>query len=243
MSESKIFLILTNIFSLNFSRFVLPVFFVAILQVFLLIYGFYMLIYLNLAFYVENMKHVTIYTIMNIFQVEVFYVLQVIYMLRALTRKKLTKEILDSIFLMNINRKKIERKFIANFAIIVLVRILKILSSFSSFYMIKMMFAEITMATSDFVFEFYTSALIENCKEIKEKLKLAKDKKRIDEIRRKILQNFHLKRKINKRLSVELFMSITYNYFQVIVSFYWFFMRIKFDRLNNLHGEHKQSLM
>lgn len=193
-------------------------------------------IYLRSFYFAGKLKRFTIYTMIDVIQVELFYVLQVIFTIRAFRKRQKIKKTFDYLSMKN----RTERKFLIYFFILLVVRILKfsLTETIASFiYMTKMMFAEMTVASSDFLFQFYVSMLIVNLKKIKEKLVKAKTKQKIDEIKQEVSQHFILKRKIEKHFSFELFLSIIYNYVQLVICLYWTFMRVKFKRLSRLNGK------
>jgi hypothetical protein len=240
MTARKIFSFVTNLLGLNFSCNYAPktIWCVAIYQTFVIAFGFYMTIYEKLIFVFFKTTKFNIYTIIDVIQVELFFVLQLLFTIRTFKKRKLTKEIFDD---MNLNvafksKSKGEKIFFLNLAIIIIVRALKIVGTGSKdgmIYMTKVMFTELIFASSDFLFKFHISCLTANLNKIKVKLKSAKSRKQFNEVNVDILKNFLTKKKIEKRFSVELFITILYNYIQMIFSFYWIFMRVKFKRLGN----------
>lgn len=231
----------TNLLGLNFSCIAAPVLWIAIFQSFTIAFGCYLILYVRTYFFVTKLKRVSIYTLIDIFQIELFFFLQIFFTIRAFKKRLVLKDILNDIH-KNKQAKcsKSGKVFFLNISIIILVRILKIAStdSFSSrIYMTKIMFSELVFAGSDFLFQFCIIEMTESLKEIKVKVLAAKSKQEFRELKRNILENFLTKRNLAKYFCVELFLTIMYNYIQLIISLYWTFMRLKFKRLGRLTGK------
>jgi hypothetical protein len=242
MAARKIFLFTTNLLGFNYSCVLTKsaVLCVVIFQIFIIGFDIYFILYKRTFQFFWKLKKFTIYTIIDVIQIELFLVLQLLFTIRAFKKRKLTKKIFyEKSLKMNKNTKS-EKIFFLNLAIIIIVRALKIVCADTKngkLYMTKIMFTELIFASSDFIFKFHISCLTANLNKIKVNLKSAKSQQEIKNLKLEILQNFLTKRRIEKRFSVELFITILYNYIQLIISLYWTFMRVKFKRLGRWNGK------
>lgn len=100
--------------------------------------------------------------------------------------------------------------------------------------------AEVTLATSDFIVVFF----VEN---LNKKLYLIKyqivNKIHPQKIHQKLIDHIKIERKFFDRFSVELFISITFNYIQLIHCLYWIFVRITHNRLREPVGEYEEMMI
>lgn len=241
MISRKIVFFATNLLGLNFSFITASVLWIAIFQAFTIAYGCYFILYIRTTVFATKLKRVTIYTLIDIFQIELFFFMQIFFMIRAFRKRFVLKDILNDI---NKNVQAVSSKsgktFFLNISIIILVRILKIAltDSFNyGIYMTKVMFSELVFAGSDFLFQFCIIEMTDYLKEVEVKVLAAKSKEEFKKLEQNIVENFQTKRKLAKCFYLELFITIVYNYIQLIISLYWTFMRIKFNRISRLTGK------
>lgn len=241
MSARKFFNILTNIVGVDFSLSFVRNAWVIIYQLGNISFGLYISFYQKFIHLSEYKKN--IYSIIDIFQVELLLIMQIIFLIRALKLKKLQGKILDDIrSLVEVNSEIStgEKKFLRNFIIIIITRVAKLAlqtNVVNRIYFTKTLFSELTFALNDFMFQYYLSLLIDHLRIVKCKLVSTKKNDNVELLRKELLENFWIKRGIRKRYSFELFVTVLYNFFQLIVALYWIFMRIKFNHLKTTQSE------
>lgn len=237
MAASLNFHFVTNLLGLNFSCITAPILLVIFVQTVFISFGLYVDVYLKVLYYVQEVEKITIYTMMGFLQIEIFFILQLVFTIRALIYRKYLNQISENVdWKIKLGSVKQERKFFLHVLSIVALRTVRICYNTAwpgVIFMTKTMFAELVVASNDFLFIFFVCLLIKHLKTIKSKIvKLQPTSKRkIRAIKKEILENFTTKRKIEKRFSIELGLSITYNYIQLVIALYWIFVRIKFNRL------------
>jgi hypothetical protein len=185
-----------------------------------------------------------IYFIIDTFQLELLYVFHVIFVIRAIKKRKLQKQISKAIESnLSVKNDRSEKKMFFGVLYLVLTRVLKFLVSTSApalVYMTKAMFSELIFATSDLMFVFYISKITAHLRSIKTKLLWKSQSKVFYKEERELLRNFQIKRDIQQRYSFELLLTVSYNFLHLIVSLYYIFMRIRFNLLNSLSRNHNK---
>jgi hypothetical protein len=240
MDTLKIFNIITSILGLNFDQLSAPRLVIVIYQVVTLGFGFHVTFFS--LFQTFRMPSTSFYFFTNTIQMEVFYTLQVILVLRAIQMRIFQKTIFGKISQLWSEEKKsneAEKRFIRNFLFIVLIRIMKFVMATgpTKSFAMKQLFPELLIASSDFLFQFYVTKLTQHVKFIRHRLESIRELGRqlgfcLGE-RQQILQNFQIKRDIQKRYSLELFVTIGYNFLQLVICFYFICMRVKFNLLTD----------
>lgn len=91
------------------------------------------------------------------------------------------------------------------------------------------MTAELTGSLSDFIFSCFVDGLIEDLKRI--------SSNNVESVKLKVFLNLKALKKIEKIYSVPLTITIFYNFILMIVSCYWFIIRIGFGHLKSLNGK------
>jgi hypothetical protein len=238
MNTRKKFFISSNLLGLNFSFLAVPIIWVAFVQSFFIGFGFYFCFFRRIGF---DFSKFSIYKVIDKVQVEVLFFLQIIFSIRAFMKKTVTRNILSGIRSVNEEANlRFEKKFVISILILIVVRILKIVSvdSFEGIvYMSSMTFCELTFASCDFFVEFLTFKMKLDMQSFREKLTIVKSTSEVKKIISEIVEHLSLKRKITQRYSFELLSTILYNYAQLIISFYYIFMRLQFNRMTRINGE------
>lgn len=163
MITSEIFYGLSNLLGTNFSHILVPKLWIFISQIIFFAFGFNRILYYKILRFEEYKKD--IFFILDAFQIELLYFLQIYFVFRAIQLRVLQKEILDDI---KSTKHKIEgsgRNFLIYFGIIIATRAIKLSISTTESgrnYMSKVLFAELIFSSSDFMFEFYLSMLVEH---------------------------------------------------------------------------------
>lgn len=236
MEAKKVFTYISNILGLNFVDVPAPYAYIVIFQVCAAFQGFFMTFYWKFSMFDELPKD--IYFFIDTFQLEVLYVLHLTFVVRALVKRKLQKKISDTIrFSLNANNDASEMKMSFGILYLVLSRVLKLAVSVTVpmlIYMTKAMFSELIFATSDLMFVFYISKLTAHLKLLKLKLLRKNLTKTFENEERELLMNFQVKRDIQQRYSLELLLSVFYNFIHLIISLYYIFMRVRFNLLNSV---------
>lgn len=239
MITTKIFRLVVNLLGLDYSFIFAPVAIMIVYQCTNLGFEFYLIFYDKIVRIGAYKKDV--FSLLYIFQVEVLYVLQIVFIVRALCLRKLQGKIFQAVKPVSNEFSPSEhRRFLRNVLIILTVRFLKMSSqngSKSLIFLTKTLFSELVFASSDFMFEFYMLNLVRHLKEIKLKMENMKQDEDIEQFKKQLLENFWIKRNIQKRYSMELLSTVIYNFFHLIISLYWVFMRAKFNRLKTFGGK------
>lgn len=235
MTLTKWFLLLTNFFGLNFAKQKVPVKFVIIFQIIIIVYGFYMIVYQRFLFFPKGNK--TIFFLVDVFQLDFYFYLQVIFVLRAFFNRNLQRKIINNINSVKVQSLKCEKKFLVNVLIVVLVRVTKFSIVFqnpiSRKFMIKAMFAELTLSMNDFLFEYFVSKLVESLRLMKNNLNCQNNFLNVKE---EVLRMFSIKRELQRLYSFEILVTTFYNFIQLIISLYFICMRLKFNHLTRFSG-------
>lgn len=120
----------------------------------------------------------------------------------------------------------VERTFLsftAKFCLMVCIRVLKLFFAGTTFSS-NAMFPELVCSINDYAFTFYVE-LLSVC------IKNYADNIKIENVMSMDVRHHHLKfvklaRKINQRFNFGLFFTISFNFILLILSLYWFFIRI-----------------
>lgn len=240
MAVKTCFLFISNILGLNFTNLLAPIKVIIIFQVLAVGYGFYISIYWKISHSKELTKD--FYYILDTIQIEVVYVISLIFVLRAFWKRSLQGNILSKMERITNclkNSRESERTFLSFVLLLISSRTLKFLlgrTIVATIYTSKSMFSELIFASSDFMFAFYVMQLRKCLRSLIDVIQnnncmITKD------LREKLLYLFSIKKDIQSRYAFELFLSISYNFVQLIMSFYWFSMRVKFNRLSTSNGK------
>lgn len=226
-----------NIFGLDLSIRVASKELIVISQLFMISFGFYFNIYKKILSF--NTIKKDIYFLSDTVQVDVLYTLQLVFVVRSLLNYKLQASISKSLSFKVQQRYLI--KYFSCLIILIIVRVLKfhfVSSPEGREFMMKSTFAELTLSISDFQFEFYISLLIENLRDIKKSLKFDQtndESLRIfNKTRQAVLHNFSVKKNIQRRYSLEVMMTVVYNFLQLLIALYYIFMRAQYHYLGSL---------
>lgn len=229
MLARKLFLISSELFGVNFRKqFGVKVSFILIFHLSLIIHNFYY--YVNIRF--EKKRSVSIFTIISLFQSEVLVILHFVLSFRAFLKQEKQKEISEKIYVkFKVSDSKIDVKFLLQAVLIVFVRILKIIMSGPVWFTqnIKMISSELVLVSNDFMFVYFVSSLNSNLKNLKSKISDGATKASEREIYQEIFSTFETKRDLDARYSTDLFMTIFYNFVQLIIDLYFSCMRIIFN--------------
>lgn len=209
-----------------------------IVQITLVSIGIFSTIMHKYIFYSNNQSalKMNIFFVVDIFQNEMFILLQ-IYIYYCVYKKRSDGffEKLFKYFKWRILEKS-QKRLKLYISIIVGTRFIRFILYFpsASFVVLAVASAEIVLSMSDLLFVVLLENLIERQKILQHRvLKRIK----VENIDTKIFEMIRMERKILKRFSYELYVTILYNYFQMIVCLYWFFMRISHRRLRSGSGQ------
>lgn len=243
MGARKVFTYASNLLGLNFVDVPASYVFIVVVQAYAIISGFYFTFYTKISSWREFPKD--IYFAIDCFQQEFLYLLQITFVVRALLKWRLQKKISDTInFEFNTRNDSCERNMFFGFLFLVLTRVMKwaMSDSFATFkYMIKATFSELTLATNDLMFVFYISKLTAHLRYVREKIQTKATTGVFLKEQRELLTNFSVKRAINQRYALEIFLTVSYNFVHLIISLYYIFMRIRFNHLNSLYRKSSKT--
>lgn len=190
-------------------------------------------------FSINNPKF-NIFFIVDIFQTEVFILLQ-IYIYYRVHKLKSTNfyEKIFKYFKWRLSKKS-QKRFTREIWIIVITRIIRYLlyvpNSNSFSYSFAVASAELVVSSSGLLVALFFTNLIEKQKLLKYQIL---NKIKLNTFDKKISEMIKMEQKILKTFSHELVITIAYNYFQMLTCLYWLFIRVTHNRLRIRSGELK----
>jgi len=236
MEAQKFMIVISNLLGIDFSTLLAANVWIVCCQLLFNANGWYYAISSEIKD--ARVKNFNIYFFIGVYQTVVQLMLQNIFLYRALRMKSLQKKISSQLSGMTKGRRK-EWKFLISFAVIIAVRIAKLLmiTGFESrVFIIHLTFAELCCSCNDFLFVYYFDALSERLIKLRVLLKLHQQTNKSREtVLKAIVDNFWIKRDILRKYQLELFLNITYNFGQLVIDFYWIVMRITYGYLNTLN--------
>lgn len=177
-----------------------------------------------------------VYNVLGIFQTSFPFFIQNFLIIRAYLMKKTQQEIVNDLkFEFNLKTKKCEKNFLFCVIFIVIVRFLKYSLTSNISYLIfntQSAFPELIFSCNDLMFVFYLELITESLENLSRKVIAIKSNNQLKIMQRKICKIFQIKRKIVHRYSVDLLVTITFNFILTIISFYWLIMRLIFNHLS-----------
>lgn len=211
------------------------------IQAYHVIQGLIILISNEVKFFLKRMRNnkptiFDIYIIIDRFHKELFIAIQ-IYFFYRIYRYSTQRfyENLSKYFIWRFDSKS-QKRLHQRLIIIICVRFIKFVLYFKRAMLNSLitLSAEISLATSDFIFCLFIENLYKRLEILKYQVV---NKINPRKFHKKLINHVEIERKIFKRFSVELFITITYNYFQLIDCSYWIFVRITHKRLRDPVGE------
>lgn len=186
----------------------------------------------------ERHRAFTIFRLISYLQNELLILLHVLILFRAFFKRKFQKIICDKIYAnTKASNAKVNLNFILQVVVIVIIRIMK--GMFSDEYWIvlnlRLMLSELVLASNDFMFVYFVSSLKENLTDLK--LKLKKNTKSTRTIYNGIFMNLEKKKELQDRYSIDLFVTIFYNFLQLVIDLYYVCMRTIFQGFKNPDGK------
>jgi hypothetical protein len=177
---------------------------------------------------------IRIFTILGIFQTYVFAVISFFLACDFQMRGKLLKA-------QGSSSSRMKWIYLLSVCFLMIVRGLKFLSIYehltSVLYTSSAIIPELVMTTNDFAYAFLVDSLADQMKMINDELKSAElDIKILEIVEEKIEEQLRISKALNKFFSRRTFVTLCFNYFQLVTSFYWIFIRIVFDNLNSRAG-------
>jgi uncharacterized membrane protein len=175
------------------------------------------------------------YFVIEVIQGELFLVLQMYLFWRVHKTSKFYNK------LMKLKQIQIDTKFekrILTFIFLIISsKIGKFLITIRLFpeyfiYFMKTAIPEITLIMNDVFFIVLIQSLANN---LKLKKSLHSRKKSYN---KQVFDIFKIEKMIMERFSKDLFVTISYNYFQSLICFYWTFIRLHFGKFKRLEGKH-----
>lgn len=136
-----------------------------------------------------------------------------------------------------VNQKVNRLKLLARLAVLLATRAIKLYHSpkfVNAAYSLCSMMPELCYSMSDFTFIFYVENLTSEIKAFNDKLLLLKEIncEKVIEIKITLEKLHEISRNINEAFSSRLIVTLFYNFVQLVVSFYWIFIRIAFGHFN-----------
>lgn len=101
-------------------------------------------------------------------------------------------------------------------------------------YAASSMLPELIMSLSDFVFAYHVDNLTFEMKNLNKSLKLKQmNMKLVNDVQKNLLKFDKLSKTICKVHSPRILLTSTFNFIQFVISFYWIFIRITFDHMED----------
>lgn len=147
-------------------------------------------------------------------------------------------EILSEYFKYKLSEKS-QKRLQTVMSIIIFCIALKLMMKFTGsfprgiFFILSTTTAELTLFMSDFLFILLLENLLEKLKKLRREIEYGNNLQIID---KKLLRHLEVERIVFSRFSQELFITISFNYFKLIVCLYWIFIRIRFKRFTKMEG-------
>lgn len=200
----------------------------------------------NLHFFitmrVKSQSQFSIYSVIIFVQDENLVLCHFLFLVRSFSKRKLQRRISETILTMKkVSKVKIELKFVLRAAIIIAMRIPKAMTT-EDLYVdahVKMIISELTLTSNDFMFVYFIASLTANLKSLKSELTGNSNSLSERAVHDEIIKNFETKRDIQNRYSTDLFISIFYNFIQLIIDLYYMCMRIIFGTFRTPQSEKK----
>lgn len=236
MKVYKIFCIVSNCLGLNFYDFKAPILLFLFFQCFAQSVDIFTVFYYPYFMGPESWySGHGIYSVTQIYQSILPFIIQNFFVIKAFlmrNRQKYLSEKLRPNFTQIIG--KCEKNFLYRVFFISFVRTVKFLWSpeeHSAIFNSHTAFPELIYSSNDLMFVYYVDLLIEYLDFINCKAQMVRTQKDMVIIKRRICEIFYLKRKILERYSIDIFITVTYNFILTIISFYWVIMRLIFRDL------------
>ena len=238
MKVYEIFCIVSNCLGLNFYDFKAPIilfllfhFFAQSLNIFsVFYYPYYMA---PESWYSGH----GIYSVTQIYQSILPFLMQNFFVIRAFLLRngqKYLSEKLRPNFTQKIG--KCEKNFLIRVFFIIFVRGTKYLwvpDEHSGIFNSHTAFPELICSSNDLMFIYYVELLIEYLEFINCKAQMMRTQKDMIIIKRRMCEIFSLKRKILERYSIDILITVSYNFVLTIISLYWVIMRLIFRDLEH----------
>ncbi|KAL7017415.1 hypothetical protein ACKWTF_010368 [Chironomus riparius] len=236
MIVRKIFCGLTNCLGLCFHDIKVSLISIFVVQILINIFNILAIFYV--PFYKSKRswyRRHGIYSVIEIYQSIFPYIIQTFliaksYLMR--NQQKFLSEKLKPKFTQKIG--KCEKNFLIRVLVIILIRITKFIwgrSKTSIIFNSHTTFPELIYSSNDLMFVYYVELLIEYLEYINYKIQMMRTKNDMKIIKREIYEVFVLKRKILERYSMDIFITISFHFLVLIISFYWVIMRLLFNLL------------
>lgn len=239
MNAHKIFLITTNCMGINFGELSISPKIIIAVSILTHIWEIFIIIIFPFFLERETLSHFVFVTIAY-FQEQVPYFIQILILFRAFQMRELQSKLsrcLKVKFTQQLYRN--EKRFLWRVLLIIVVRIVKFSMGQKRsylFYNTRVTIFEIINTSNDLMFVYYVEMLSEYLEYIDLKIQMMRSHGSFFQIQRDLINVFWLKRDVEKRYSMDLFLTISYNFILNIISFYWVMARIIFNHLKTFSG-------
>jgi preprotein translocase subunit SecE len=237
-TRKKLFVFVTNLLGVNFTDFKLSVctflLFHAAINASQIYLAMYYPIFVDPWYYGHG-----VYDVIQVYQSMVPTLLQNYLVYRAFSMRTLQKEIeadLQPKFTQKFH--KCELNFFFRLSLVVSARALKYICSRTLDNVIfhaQGTFAEFIYCSNDLMFVYYIELLIEYLEFIDLKVQMVRSKRDMRSVKHEIVKVFWTKRKIEKRYSFGVLLTVTFHFLITIISFYWSLMRLIFNHLKKIN--------
>lgn len=233
----SIFNFISNFFGVNFYSGALTNFY------YILCFTFINLVNICFCFFIPVkmkwfIKH-NIYMATNVYQMWLPFLIQNLLIFRTFKRRKKQEKIWMELRPKFTQKADIcEKRFLIRVLIIFIIRMLKLSFVNGPHYFVFNMqtfFSELIYSSNDLMFVYYVELMIEYLDYIDRRIDMMRSYKELRAIRREILDVFRVKRKIEKIYSINILITLSYNFGLNIISFYWILMRLIFNHYNTIY--------
>lgn len=237
MLTRKLFSSLSEYLGVNFtSELGFKIFFVFAFHFSVILYTTIGWEFSEIRYRIELFQNISIFSFIHLFQHDVFHLLHFIIIFRAFQNRKIQQRI--SNITSSLSSSEDDFKFLANVSVLFLAQIIKFAFTRTSWriWHLKLTLALLVLASNDFMFLHFISSMRKDLQRIKHQFFSKTNTMSIKKFREKIFQNLQFKRDLQRRYSTDLFITVFYNFVQLIVALYFFCMRIMFNHMETLEG-------
>lgn len=231
MSRRNIFLVFCQLIGISFGS--QKLFFTFTVLVFNLTFaGFAVGYFLN---YNLKLKEFSIYNAIDMLQNDFFVAIHLSILMKALHQRNLQKDILDKINSRALSFNEDILYFSSVIVVPTVIRTAKLLSSRRRSYHLVATVSEIVVSSSVLLSSYLMSLLVKDLIEVKHSLQMRLYS--IESVRDAMLLHFRIKRKLQERFSIELFLIMTHCILQLVIGLYFICMRLMFNHLKEIKGK------
>lgn len=172
--------------------------------------------------------------------------------LKSFTNRKLQQELKDNLNKIDVNlttlynKKKLKQRnflvakhLVFHVLFLLAVKFLMMFWTMEFVYYSSFMMTVLVFSVQDLHFKYHVDTLTQRITELNDFLSSIKDidLQTLENVQRITMQIHKFHTKVNWQFSTSLFMTISFNFFEIILTLYWLFMRFNLNHFENLIGK------